>query len=200
MFRKLTILAAMLLVAGAAAAEERKAVFAAGCFWCAEAAFETVPGVIDVVSGYAGGTAETARYDQVSAHDTAHLEVVEVRYDPSKVTFDALLYVFWRNVDPFDASGQFCDKGPQYRAAIFTGTPEERAAAEKSKAELVARFGQSIETLVLDAKPFYPAEAYHQDYHRQNHDRYGYYRLGCGRDARLDAVWGAEARAGKPAF
>lgn len=175
-----------------------KAYFAAGCFWCAEKDFEHLPGVYEVVSGYMGGAAEQAEYGAVSSGRTGHLEAVEVIYDPQKLTYDQLLYHFWRNVDPLQGNGQFCDKGPQYRSAIFAASADETAAAEASKAALATRFPQPVVTLVLPAGPFYPAEGYHQDYAKNNEWRYTLYRTGCGRDAQLAERWGAEAGGAMP--
>jgi peptide-methionine (S)-S-oxide reductase len=167
------------------------ATFASGCFWCTEADFEKVPGVLDVVSGYTGGRGADPTYEQVSAGGTGHLEAVQVRYDPARVSYAQLLDTFWRNVDPFDARGQFCDKGEQYTGAVFVATPEERALAEASKrrvAERLAGRGGPVVTRILPAAPFYAAEAYHQDYAKKNPVRYTFYRSRCGRDARLRAL------------
>jgi peptide-methionine (S)-S-oxide reductase len=180
--------------AAAPAAVLRTAVFAGGCFWCEEAAFDEIPGVSNVVSGYTGGHLANPSYEQVSAENTGHAESVQVTYDPAKISYARLLEIFWRNVDPFDAGGQFCDRGDSYRAEIFVATPDERALAEQSKAALEKRFGRTLATRITAAMRFYPAEDYHQNYHRVNPLRYRYYRAGCGRDARLDKVWGAEAR------
>jgi peptide-methionine (S)-S-oxide reductase len=171
------------------------AVFAAGCFWCSEADFEKVPGVVDVVSGYTGGRTANPTYEQVSAGGTGHYEAVRVRFDPRRVTYAQLLDVYWRNVDPVDATGQFCDKGESYRAAIFTLDPAQRRAAEASR-EAVVRGGRVTEPIavrIVDAGPFHEAEGYHQDYARRNPIRYKFYRSRCGRDARLREVWGQEA-------
>lgn len=183
--------------AGAFAAPTERAIFAMGCFWCAEAAFEGKTGIVKVTSGYSGGTTTNPKYED--AHDYGHAEVIEVVFDPAKTTYEQLLHRFWRNVDPLTANGQFCDRGAQYRSAIFAVTPAQKTAALASKAELEKsrRFKSPIVTEILDAKPFYPAEGYHQDYAVKNPLKYEYYRFGCGRDARLDEVWGAEARGGK---
>ena len=172
----------------------RTAVFAGGCFWCEEAAFDEIPGVTNVVSGYTGGRLVNPSYEQVSGENTGHAESVQVTYDPAKISYARLLEIFWRNIDPFDAGGQFCDRGDSYRSEIFVATPEERALAEQSKAALEKRFRRALATKITAATRFYPAEDYHQDYHRVNPLRYRYYRAGCGRDARLDKIWGAEAR------
>jgi peptide-methionine (S)-S-oxide reductase len=171
------------------------ATFAGGCFWCMEPPFDKVEGVVSTTSGYTGGTKENPTYKEVSAGETGHYEALQVRYDPSKVTYAQLLEIFWHNVDPLTADGQFCDKGPQYRAAIFVHDAEQRRLAEESKRKLVEskRFEQPIVTEVLPAATFYPAEEYHQDYYQKNPVRYRYYRYSCGRDARLKAVWGKDA-------
>lgn len=197
MIRIILALAAVIWTAAAtAAAPTERAIFAMGCFWCAEAAFEGQPGVIKVTSGYSGGTNANPVYE--TAHDFGHAEVIEVVFDPAKTSYKKLLYVFWRNIDPFNAQGQFCDRGPQYRSIVYAVTPQQKAEALASKTELEksGRFKSQIVTEILDAKPFYPAETYHQDYAVKNPLKYEYYRFGCGRDARLDEVWGAEARAG----
>ena len=169
------------------------AVFAGGCFWCMEKPFEELDGVYAVISGFAGGTVPNPTYDEVSRKTTGHYEAVEVVYDPSVVPYDTLLQVYWHNVDPFDDGGQFCDRGSPYRPAIFVRTPAERAAAEATKAGLADRFGETIRVPVLDAAPFYAAEAYHQDFYRTNAAHYQRYRTGCRRDERLQQVWGDAA-------
>jgi peptide-methionine (S)-S-oxide reductase len=173
--------------------ELRRSVFAGGCFWCMEPPFEALDGVIEVVSGYAGGELPNPTYEQVSSGRSGHIEVVEVTWDPSRVTYGRLLEVYWRNVDPTVANRQFCDVGPQYRSAIFVATPEERAEAEASRAAIAAdpRFAnRTIHTEILDAAPFWRAEYYHQDYATRNPVRYNWYRYNCGRDARLREIWG----------
>ncbi len=168
------------------------AVFAGGCFWCMEPPFDRLPGVIDTTSGYAGGAQADPGYEAVTAGGTGHLESVRVSYDPAIVSFDELLQVYWRNVDPLDAGGQFCDRGESYQTAVFVLDAAQRQAAQRSLAEISTRFEQPVATkiLALEAKAFYPAEDYHQDYYRKNPIRYKYYRSRCGRDARLSAVWG----------
>lgn len=168
-------------------------IFAGGCFWCMESPYEDLDGVIDVVSGYAGGNLKNPTYEQVSTGITGHYETVEVTYNPAVISFDQLVEVFWRNVDPFDETGQFCDEGSQYRTAIFVNDESERAIAEASKEKLEKRFGKSFATKILDAAPFYKAEEYHQNYCRVNPIRYKMYRGACGRDHRLEAIWGDEA-------
>ena len=169
-----------------------KATFAMGCFWCGESDMEKVAGVITVVSGYTGGTAKDPSYEEVSAGGTGHRESVEVTYDPSKVTYDHLLQAFWHNIDPLDNERQFCDKGLQYRAAIFYHDAAQKQAADASKAALTKRFPKIV-TDILPAQTFYVAEEYHQDYYKKNPVRYHFYRFNCGRDQRLKEVWGAEA-------
>jgi peptide-methionine (S)-S-oxide reductase len=171
------------------------AIFAGGCFWCVESDFDKVPGVVSTVSGYTGGQTTNPTYEQVSAGGTGHAEAVKVVYDPAKVTYDQLLGVFWRNVDPVTANAQFCDHGNQYRSAIFVGSKEEKSLAEVSRAALQAsgRFKKPIVTEIVAASTFYPAEEYHQDYSVKNPLKYKFYRTSCGRDARLRELWGREA-------
>ncbi|MDX2202316.1 MAG: peptide-methionine (S)-S-oxide reductase MsrA [Hyphomicrobiaceae bacterium] len=168
------------------------AVFAGGCFWCVEEAFEKVPGVLSAVSGYIGGTVANPTYEQVAAKATGHAEAVEVTYDPGKVSYAQLVDWFWRNIDPFDERGQFCDKGSPYRSGIHYRGEAQRKEAEASKAALEAsgRFKQRIVTEIVPAATFYPAETYHQDYYKKNPNRYQYYKYGCGRAARLEQIWG----------
>jgi peptide methionine sulfoxide reductase msrA/msrB len=167
------------------------AVFAGGCFWCTEADFEKVDGVIEVISGYTGGQVPNPTYDQVSGGGTGHVESVKVIYDPSKITYSQLLQAFWRHVDPTDSGGQFVDRGSQYRSVIFYANAQERQLAEASKKELEAsgRFDKPIVTEILPLGPFYPAEDYHQDYYKKNPLRYRFYRSGSGRDQFLEKVW-----------
>ncbi len=166
------------------------AIFAGGCFWCTEADFEKVPGVVDAVSGYTGGSADSPTYEQVTAGGTGHYEAVRVTYDPAQVSYTQLADYFFRTVDPTDPGGQFCDRGTSYRTAIFVADEEERRIAEAEKAEAQAALGQEVVTPVLPAARFWDAEAYHQDYYRENPVRYRYYRSRCGRDARLKELWG----------
>ncbi|HSA63991.1 MAG TPA: peptide-methionine (S)-S-oxide reductase MsrA [Nitrospira sp.] len=170
-----------------------KAYFAGGCFWCMEEAFEKLDGVLDVVSGYMGGSVKNPSYEQVSAGQTGHAESVEVRYDPAKVTYTQLLEAFWRNVDPITPNAQFCDHGNQYRAAIFYQGEDERRAAEDSKRaiEQSKRFSTPIVTQLTAASEFYPAEEYHQDFYKKNPIRYKYYKFTCGRAQRLESLWGS---------
>jgi peptide-methionine (S)-S-oxide reductase len=169
-----------------------KATFSMGCFWCGESDMEKVAGVLTVVSGYTGGSVKDPTYEEVGGGSTGHRESVEVTYDPAKVTYEHLLAVFWHNIDPLDNQGQFCDKGPQYRAAIFYHDAAQKQAAEASKAALTKRFPHIV-TDILPAQPFFVAEEYHQDYYKKNPVRYHFYRFNCGRDQRLKEVWGAEA-------
>ena len=171
-----------------------KATFAAGCFWCVEADFDKLAGVVSTTSGYIGGRLKNPTYEQVSRGGTGHTEAVEIVYDPVKVTYAQLLDHFWKNVDPLHAHRQFCDVGDQYRPAIFTHGDEQRRAAEASKAKVQERFGEPVVVQVEAAGPFYRAEAYHQDYYRKNPVQYRYYRWSCGRDARLKELWGAPSR------
>ncbi len=169
---------------------EDVAIFAGGCFWCEETAFEGVPGVLSVLSGYTGGHVDGPSYDEVCEGDTGHAEAVYVRFDPARVTYAQLLDVFWHNVDPTQRGGQFCDRGTQYRSAVFPRGAAQRAAAEESRARVAQLLPGEIVTEVTDAQVFWVAEAYHQDFYRTHPTRYAEYRLGCGRDARLRAVWG----------
>jgi peptide-methionine (S)-S-oxide reductase len=171
------------------------ATFAGGCFWCMEPPFDKLPGVISTTSGYMGGKKRYPTYEEVSAGWTGHTEVVQVAYDPSKVSYDKLLEVFWRNVDPTVRDKQFCDEGSQYRTAIFVHDDAQLKAAEASKAALekTKPFKDAIVTPVVLAGEFWPAEDYHQDYYLKNPVRYAYYRTGCGRDARLKQLWGDAA-------
>lgn len=189
--QKLAVLLAFALLPTISFAETATAIFAAGCFWCAEDAFEGVPGVTKVLSGYTGGSVKNPTYEQVSAGGTGHYEAIEVFYDSDKTTYSKLLDVFWRNEDPTDSEGQFCDKGQQYRAVIFYANPEQKKLADESKAMLIksGRF-KSIATEILPAKEFYPAEEYHQNYASKNPVRYHYYKYRCGREQRLQQVWG----------
>ena len=172
------------------------ATFAGGCFWCVEEAFEKVPGVIRAVSGYIGGTVDKPTYEQVSSKSTGHYEAVQVTYDPGKVSYPQLVDWFWRNIDPVDAKGQFCDQGSPYYTGIFTHNEEQKKTAEESKQALEAsgRFKEKIATKILPAGPFWVAEDYHQDYYKKNPHRYQYYKTACGRAARLEQLWGAPTK------
>lgn len=187
MLKHALFLATCLTVLGGntARADTKTALFAGGCFWCMESEFESQKGVSNVVSGYAGGVGPAPTYEQVSSGTSGFLEAVEVSYDPDVVTYPQLLDIFWSNVDPFDAEGQFCDKGAQYAAAIFTDGSGEGKLAEESLLVVEEKYGQQVATKILPKTTFYPAEEYHQDYARENKVRYKLYRDGCGRDARL---------------
>lgn len=166
------------------------AIFAGGCFWCMEKPFDELPGVTQTTSGYTGGTVENPSYKQVSSGKTGHVEAVEVTYDPAQVSYNKLLQVFWRNIDPVDERGQFCDKGSQYRSVIFYQTEAQREAAQAAKQALATeKFEQGIATEIQPASKFYPAEDYHQNYYKTHPIRYKVYRFACGRDQRLAKIW-----------
>lgn len=167
----------------------KTATFAGGCFWCMEKPFEELPGVLDVKSGFGNGTVENPSYQQVSAGGTGHYEVIEVTYDADQIDYATILRTYWPNVDPFDAGGQFCDRGSTYAPAIFYQTKEEKAAATASKQAVEKLLGKSVVVPIVEYKSFYPAEDYHQDYEKKNPVRYKFYRWNCGRDARLTEVW-----------
>ncbi len=172
-----------------------KAVFAGGCFWCVESDFDKIAGVISTTSGYTGGRTVNPTYEQVSSHSTGHAEAVEVLFDPSKVTYERLVEYFWRTIDPTVKDQQFCDRGSPYRSAIFTNGPDQLKIAQASRTALenTKPFKEPIVTEILPAAVFYPAEEYHQDYYKKNPVRYKYYRTRCGRDARLQQLWGDQA-------
>ena len=169
-----------------------KATFAGGCFWCMEPPYDELEGVISTISGYIGGTTKNPTYEQVSAGTTGHTEAVEITYDPKKVSYEQLLEIFWRNIDPLTANAQFCDSGSQYRSAVFYHDQAQKTLAEASKKRIQSRFKQPIVTEIVAASEFYPAEDYHQDYYKKNPIRYKLYRYGCGRDKRLQELWGAQ--------
>jgi peptide-methionine (S)-S-oxide reductase len=181
--------AAIAAVAQAEPPGQAVATFASGCFWCTEADFDKVRGVISTTSGYTGGTVVNPTYRQVSSGGTGHAEAVRVVFDPSIVSYDELLDHFWHNVDPFVTNRQFCDVGNQYRPEIFFHTDAQRVAAETSKARIQKLFTQKIVVAISPAGAFYPAEAYHQDYYKKNSAQYRFYRYGCGRDNRLQDIW-----------
>lgn len=178
-------LALGLASAAPAAAPYRTAVFAGGCFWSVEHDLEHLPGVKDVVVGYSGGKLRNPTYPN---HE-GHLEAVKVTYDPAQTSYAQLTEGFFRHIDPTDPNGQICDRGPSYRTAVFVASPEERTAAEGVKAKVAGILKQPVATRILPASTFWPAEAYHQDYARKNPVNYNAYRIGCGRDRRLKAVW-----------
>ena len=175
-----------------AQAATAKATFAGGCFWCVESDFDKVPGVVSTTSGYIGGTVANPTYQQVSGKGTGHAEAVEIVFDPAKVSYEALVEKFWRTIDPTTKDRQFCDVGSPYRTAIFTHDAAQMAVAKKSLAALEKSkpFKEPIVTEIVAAGPFYAAEDYHQDYYMKNPIRYKYYRTSCGRDARLEQLWG----------
>ena len=166
------------------------AVFAGGCFWCMEPPYDKLPGVVATTSGYTGGQKVNPTYEQVSAGDTGHIEAVQITYDPKQVSYEKLLEVFWHNVDPLDKGGQFCDRGSTYTTAIFYQNEEQKTLAEQSKAAIEKQLGKSVVTAIRPATTFYSAEEYHQDYYQKNPLRYKYYRYSCGRDQRLEQLWG----------
>ncbi len=180
----------MTLSAPLALAAEAVATFAGGCFWCTESDFQKVPGVLSAVSGYTGGHVAKPRYDQVSMGGTGHAEAVQVTFDPAKVSYGQLLKIYWRSVDPTVKDQQFCDVGNQYRTAIFVHDAEQRRLAEASLEEVKRELDATIHTQIADAATFHAAEDYHQDYFLKNPIRYKVYRFNCGRDARLEQVWG----------
>lgn len=177
-----------------AAQDEAKATLAGGCFWCMEPPYDELDGVISTISGYSGGHVEDPTYQEVVSGNTGHLEVVQITYDPSVVSYEELLDVFWVNIDPVDGGGQFCDRGQQYTSAIFYHNEEQRRLAEESREEIAESndFGmRRIQTDIRPLEEFYRAEEYHQDYYRKNPLRYKLYRTGCGRDQRLEELWGS---------
>lgn len=180
--------------ASAAPADETSvAVFAGGCFWCTESDFASVPGVIDAVSGYTGGSVENPSYEQVSAGGTGHAESVKIRFDPGKISYEQLLDRYWHSIDPTVQNRQFCDQGSQYRSAIFYTSEAQKQAAQRSKMAVEKTLGTTVYTQIVPLKTFYPAEDYHQNYSEKNPIRYRFYRSGCGRDARLEQIWGEQA-------
>ena len=166
------------------------AVFGGGCFWCMEADFEKLAGVSEVVSGYSGGKEKNPTYEQVSDHQTGHIEVVQVTYDPARLSYATLLDYFYHHIDPLTPNAQFCDRGPQYRSAVFYGSESEKAAALGTQEKFARQLGKPLVTEQLPASAFWPAEDYHQNYYKENSLRYSYYRRSCGRDARIKQVWG----------
>lgn len=202
MFR---LVLAFLLLAGPAAAATKTAILAGGCFWCVESDFEMVPGVKSVISGYTGGKTENPTYKEVSAGGTGHYEAVKVTFDDAKVSYDMLLYLFFRSVNPTDAGGQFCDRGDSYRTAIFVEDAEQQQIAEQAKKEAAQALGKKIVTPILPATTFWTAEDYHQDYYKgssivltragpkKQSSAYKFYRNACGRDQRVRELWGNQA-------
>ncbi len=178
------------------AGETKIATFAGGCFWCIESDFDKVPGVLNTVSGYTGGTTENPTYKTVTYGNSGHHEALQVTYDPKKVSYAQLLTVFWHSVDPTDGGGQFCDRGVSYETAVFVHDDEQRRLAEASRAMAMKDLGRKIATPVETAGKFYPAEDYHQDYYTRNPLRYRYYRWNCGRNQRVKEIWGDKAYLG----
>ena len=172
---------------------QAEAIFAGGCFWCMEKPFDKVEGVLSTTSGYTGGAPDHPTYMQVANKQTTHFEALRVVYDPEVVTYARLLEVFWHNIDPTQGDGQFCDKGPQYRSAVFTSVDAEVAAAKASRQAVQEELGQAVVTEILDGATFWEAEDYHQDFYKKNPGRYTSYRMGCGRDRRLNTLWGDQA-------
>ena len=191
----LLMLLALSIADIASAAVTERAIFAGGCFWCMEAPFDALPGVISVTPGYTGGDKINPTYQEVSAGGTGHAEAVQIEYDPAQISYSALLNVFWHNIDPTVTDRQFCDNGHQYRAVIFYRGEGQQKAAVQSKAELEKskHFRDVVVTEIAPAARFYPAEEYHQHYYKKNPIRYRYYRNGCGRDKRLKELWGSSA-------
>ena len=191
------LLAVLLLLAGPAQAAVEEAVLAGGCFWCLEHDLEKLPGVLEAESGYSGGRESNPTYRQVSAGGTGHQEAVRVRFDPAKISYATLLRAYWRNVDPLDGGGQFCDRGSSYRPVIFPQGEPQQQQAQASLQAAARELGQPVSAIQVQIKPFtrfWPAEGYHQDYAELNSVKYRYYRWACGRDRRLDQVWGSKAR------
>ena len=194
------VMGVLLLISPASVlAEEQSAVLAGGCFWCMESDLEKLPGVISVESGYSGGSVSQPSYNQVSAETTGHQEVVQVLFDSAKISYPRLLQSYWRNVDPLDGAGQFCDRGDSYRPVIFTRGEQQNSEAVASQSAAARELGVSESALKVEIKPlekFWPAEDYHQNFAELNSVKYKYYRWACGRDKRLDEVWGDQARSG----
>ena len=198
-FNRVWMVLAALLIAGlpsfaaqpAPGRPTAHATFAGGCFWCMVHPFDQLPGVISVTSGYTGGSKKNPSYEEVSEGTTGHAESVDVVYDPAKISYEKLLDVYWHNVDPFAKNYQFCDHGTQYRTAIFVHDEAQKKLAEASKVAIQKRFKQPIQTEIVPASTFWPAEDYHQSYYKKNPVRYKFYRTSCGRDHRLQEIWGA---------
>ncbi|MCC3304410.1 peptide-methionine (S)-S-oxide reductase MsrA [Sneathiella sp. HT1-7] len=185
-------------IASQAAAAEETAIVAGGCFWCVESDFDHVPGVLKTTSGYIGGESPNPTYKSVSAGGSGYLEAVEIIFDPDKISYASILDIFWRSVDPTDDGGQFCDRGESYKTAIFTTSDTQKTTAENSKAELNASglLNDPVVTPIRSAMTFYPAEDYHQNYAEINPIRYSFYRFNCGRDAKVEELWGDQAHRG----
>ena len=195
------LLIALLAFPNPAWAAQATAVFAGGCFWCLEHDLEHLPGVIEATSGYSGGQLERPTYRQVSSETTGHQEAVQVRFDPDQISYAELLRSYWRNVDPLDGGGQFCDRGDSYRPVIFTADDAQFQEANRSAEAAARELDQPVSALKVEIRPaarFWPAEGYHQNYAELNSLKYNFYRFSCGRDRRLDDVWGDKARSGNP--
>ena len=196
----ITLLSGAFVVPSLAADESSsaEAIFAGGCFWCMEPPYDDQPGVIATRSGYIGGERENPTYEEIGRGDTGHAQAVEVTFDPEQISYEQLLEIFWYNIDPFAVDQQFCDVGTQYRSAIFYRDEEQRSLAEATKAEIEQRFERDVATQLVAAETFWEAEEYHQAYYQKNPVRYKFYRFSCGRDNRLEEIWGDEA--GGPSF
>jgi peptide-methionine (S)-S-oxide reductase len=177
-------------------AETKTAIFAGGCFWCVESDFDRAPGVISTLSGYTGGHVKNPVYGDVTSEQSGHREAVKIEYDSTKTDYAKLLDAYWHSTDPTDATGQFCDKGESYTPAIFVMNAEEKALAEKSKAEVAAQLGVKVATQIIDATEFWPAEDFHQNYYQTHDLKYSYYRNACGRDDRIRSIWGKDEHRG----
>ena len=190
MMKKILLFVTIFLInLNLSASENKKAYFAGGCFWCMEESFDSVDGVVSSISGYSGGHLKNPTYQDVIYKDTGHVEAIEITYDPEIVSYEKLLNVYWRNIDPFDAEGQFCDKGKSYRSVIFFQNKLEKEFINKSFSNLEKTFNNKIVTLVWEFEKFYPAEDYHQDYYEKNFIRYLMYKKGCKREETLKKIW-----------
>ena len=187
--KKVLIIIVFLIHSNLNAVENKKAYFAGGCFWCMEESFDQVKGVISTISGYSGGHLKNPTYQDVIYKDTGHVEAIEVVYDPNVISYEKLLDIYWKNIDPFDSAGQFCDKGKSYRSVIFFQTQPEKEFIEKSFKKLEKIFNNKIVTLVWKFESFYPAEDYHQNYYEKNFIRYLMYKKGCKREETLKKIW-----------
>lgn len=185
----------LLLIPSLSFAEQtEKAIFAGGCFWCVQSLFDPVDGVTKTIAGYTGGSKDKPTYHDLSSGETSHVEAVTVEFNPEKVSYEKLVDIFWKNIDPFDSEGQFCDKGEQYKQGIFYLDDKQKGIAEKSLEDMKKKFTKPIYVFVKKASEFFPAEEYHQGYYKKNPLKYKMYRTGCQRDARLEEVWGTESK------
>ena len=190
MYKKVFFFLFLIFISSNSLAKETdKAYFGGGCFWCMEESFEKAEGVIEVISGYSGGTTENPTYKEVTYGDTGHFEVVEIIYDKSLTNYKKLLEIFWLNIDPFDAKGQFCDKGYSYRSVAFYKTNDEKIEIEESIKEIEKKFSKDVVTYLREFDKFYNAEVYHQNYYQENFVNYLLYKKGCGREKKLDSIW-----------